>query len=439
MVSPNTSLLFSKPFIGASPLRGLALLALILAYGCSDKTPEDPILPEEPVDGAGVGGQPPVETLTLCQEAYPEACGQACSVDAPCPTGLFCSAGVCDAECAKDTDCSGGLCTELGKCEPISNIKVDPIETDPDPVEKDGPKCVEGEVEFESVMPQVWLLLDRSGSMTADLGGVSRWDGLGTVLLGDPTDSEDRGIVGDFQDRVAFGATFYTSGSGPTGCALDLESVALATNSYGAIQKRYNKIFPSGGTPTADAVAAVVASAAASDLTGGPKILVLATDGEPGGCSPRTEAATVEVEKEVTVGFSKGIRTFAVSIASDTNPVHMQRVANLGVGLAADADPPAPYFTAESQLELEAAFSSILEDVPRSCVFELNGEVDAENADQGTVTLAGVELTYDTPDGWVLSQADQVELVGAACEQIQAGEEDLDINFPCSVFTPVVK
>src|SRR5690606_20423636 len=111
-----------------------------------------------------------------------------------------------------------------------------------------------------------------------------------------------------------------------TGCALDLESVALATNSYGAIQKRYNKIFPSGGTPTADAVAAVVASAAASDLTGGPKILVLATDGEPGGCSPRTEAATVEVEKEVTVGFSKGIRTFAVSIASDANPVHMQRV-----------------------------------------------------------------------------------------------------------------
>jgi len=32
-----------------------------------------------------------------------------------------------------------------------------------------------------------------------------------------------------------------------------------------------------------------------------------------------------------------------------------------------------------------------------------------------------------------------VELLGEACAQIQAGEEDLDITFPCEVFTPVVK
>lgn len=134
------------------------------------------------------------------------------------------------------------------------------------------------------------------------------------------------------------------------------------------------------------------------------------------------------------------MRTFAISISTGTDAPHMQRVANLGAGLPADATPPAPYYTAESQEELALAFSSILTDeVERSCVFSLNGEVDPEDAGEGTVILAGEELVYGDPDGWVLPQVDQVELVGSACDAIQAGEEDLDISFPCSVFTPIVK
>jgi hypothetical protein len=170
-----------------------------------------------------------------------------------------------------------------------------------------------------------------------------------------------------------------------------------------------------------------------------PKLLLLATDGEPGPCAPRPAAATIEVENEVTRAFNKGIQTFAISISTGTDVPHMQRVANLGVGLAADVASPAPVYTAESQAELELAFSTILTDVPRSCVFSLNGRVDAAGADRGTVTLADRTLTYGDPNGWSLKAADQVELVGDACAQIQAGEDDLDITFPCAVFTPVVK
>jgi hypothetical protein len=117
----------------------------------------------------------------------------------------------------------------------------------------------------------------------------------------------------------------------------------------------------------------------------------------------------------------------------------MQRVANIGVGLPADSMTPATLYSAESQQQLKDAFSSILTEVPRSCVFELNGNVERMRADEGTVALAGQELTYGDPNGWLLKQADQVELVGSACAQIQAGEAELDISFPCSVFTPVVK
>jgi len=65
--------------------------------------------------------------------------------------------------------------------------------------------------------------------------------------------------------------------------------------------------------------------------------------------------------------------------------------------------------------------------------------VKTENADQGTVVLDGQTLTYMGDNGWLLKRPDQVELVGDACAQIQAGQDDLAINFPCSVFTPVVK
>jgi hypothetical protein len=344
---------------------------------------------------------------------------------------------VCSADCLHSTDCKTGTCSGKGRCIEDDDISLDPMETDPrGPANM--PKCIEGQVEFKPVVPQVWLLLDRSGSMSDSLGTTSRWGAMGNVLLGDPTVPSDHGVVGDFEDRVAFGVVFYTSGDATTGCVLDLESVALAANNYRDIRQRYNKLGPTGGTPTADSIAATVAVAASSDLTGGPKLLVLATDGAPGACAPRSGAATTEVENEVAKAYAKNIQTFAISISTGTDVPHMQRVANIGVGLPADnTATPAKLYTAESQDALKTAFSTILTDVPRSCVFSLNGRVKAENASEGSVVLNGETLVYDDADGWKLKSPDQVELLGDACDKVQAGEDELDINFPCRIFVPV--
>jgi hypothetical protein len=416
---------------GLTCKRILGCCFLVALSAC--QSPANPKKP--PVTDSMAGAGPTPSTMTLCEEAYGAECGVACSGDSDCSAGLHCAEGSCTAECVDASDCSGGQCTPSGRCD---EIVLDPPETDPTPSEEN-PKCIEGQVEFKAVVPQVWLLLDRSGSMTGSLGTTTRWEALGSVLLGDPVDPTDRGVVGSFEDRFAFAAVFYTDGSGPSGCALDLESVALAANNYARIRQRYNKLGPTGGTPTADSVAATVAVAAASDLTGGPKILVLATDGAPGSCSPRAGLPTQEVENEVDKAFRKDIQTFAISIATGTDPVHMQRVANIGVGLPPDSPTPAPLFTAQSPAELELAFSTILTELPRSCVFELNGNVEQARADEGTVVLAGQDLTYGDPNGWLLKEADQVEVTGTACDQIRAGEEDLEISFPCAIFTPVVK
>jgi hypothetical protein len=408
--------------------------ALSLTYSACE-SPNEPAATPPTDTPPGVAGSASAQA-TPCEKAYGAACGAACSGDAACGAGLHCAEGKCTADCVQRSDCGNGECTPSGRCD---DIVLDPVKTDPNDATAKPPECIEGQVEFKAVVPQVWLLLDRSGSMTELLGTTSRWAALGSVLLGDPQSPADRGVVGEFESRVAFGAVFYTSGSGAAGCALDLESVALAANNYAHIRQRYGKLQPTGGTPTADSIAATVAVAATSDLTGGPKLLVLATDGAPGSCSPRTGAATTEVESEVQKAFQKKIQTFAISISTGTDAAHMQRVANLGVGLAADSATPAPLYFADSQQQLKDAFSTILSEVPRSCVFALNGNVEREHADQGTVILAGQELSYGDEDGWVLKQADQVELVGAACEKIRAGEDALDISFPCAVFTPVVE
>jgi len=391
---------------------------------------DKPMTPSEPMMDAG---------MTPCELAFGAACGATCSNGEPCGVGLHCRNGGCVADCLKKSDCEKGSdCSSDGRCVVQDQIKVDPPKTDPTDAST-APVCIEGQVEFKAVLPQVWLLLDRSGSMQDPLlGSTTRWGALGNVLFGDPVDPADRGVVGTFADRMAFGAVFYTSGSATTGCVLDLESVALAANNYRHIRERYNKLSPTGGTPTADSIAATVAVAASSDLTGGPKLLVLATDGVPGTCSPGSSGAAQDVENEVALAFNKQIKTFAISISTGTDVLHMQRVANIGVGLPANTTTPAPLYTANSQDDLKLAFSTILTKLPRSCVFSLNGRVEAKNADQGTVVLDGKPLVYGDQNGWTLKQADEVELLGEACTQVQEGDDTLNIDFPCEVFTPVI-
>jgi hypothetical protein len=413
--------------------RSLAVSMLLGSVACStspnNQTGMQVETPDTPVDM-------PVEK-TACQEQFGDDCGKACAADDDCIDGLYCAAGACSADCLHSSDCAKGTCSAKGKCVEEDNIVLDPVETDPHAPDN-SPTCIEGQVEFKPVVPQVWLLLDRSGSMSSSFGSVSRWAAMGDVLLGDPALPGDRGVVGEFEDRVAFGVVFYTSGSSSTGCILDLESVALAANNYRDIRQRYNKLGPSGGTPTADSIAATVAVAATSDLTGGPKVLVLATDGEPGSCATRPATATTEVENEVAKAFSKGIQTFAISIATGTDVQHMQRVANIGVGKpASETAMPAKLYEADNSAALKDSFSTILSDVPRSCVFSLNGRVKAENASEGKVVLDGQALGYEDSNGWTLKSPDQVELLGSACDEIRAGEDKLDIDFPCKVFTPV--
>lgn len=371
------------------------------------------------------------------------ATAQSCRADGECASGRYCSAdGECRSDCVQGgTTCGQGeACSDRGRCVPM-HIDVD-AGSGADGGTQMGDACVELEVKFEPAIPNVVLLVDQSGSMDADLGGDGpRWNVLRDALL----NSTD-GIVTTLEDKVRFGLALYTGPEGvgpnrrdPSGetCPL-LTQVDVALNNRLAIATEYKPNDWKWETPTGESVDIVAAKLAEMDDEG-PKVIVLATDGEPDTCAEpnpqRGQEASIDA---VERAHQSGITTFVISVGNDVGEEHLRQVANAGQGLAIDVDQQVRYHLANNASELAAAFDDIVNGV-RSCELSLNGVVNEADAATGRVALDGAELVYQAADGWRLNSPTELELTGAACETIKRGDHELDISFPCGVIVPRVK
>jgi len=219
--------------------------------------------------------------------------------------------------------------------------------------------------------------------------------------------------------------------------------VPPALNNYASISAVYKPDDWQGDTPTGESVDATV-----KILEGvtdeGPKVIVLATDGEPDSCTdPNPKSATAkEAARQLSVSavqnaFKKQITTFVISVGNEVGETHLRAVANAGQGLAVDVDQMNRFYRANSQAELATAFDSIVNGV-RSCVLALNGTVDTASASTGSVILDGKALAFNDPNGWKLNSPTVLELQGTACSAIKNGDHDLKISFPCGVIIPIV-
>jgi hypothetical protein len=146
-------------------------------------------------------------------------------------------------------------------------------------------ECVQQQVRFEPELPTVMLLIDGSNSMTLqDCDGESRWEAVKQGLIADGS-----GLIATLESRVRFGLTMYFS-SAPVGkpeapCPV-LEQVPVAPNNLKAVATSFRGAQPIGATPTGESIEKVWPALAALDAGKfrGPRMLVLATDGEPSGC-----------------------------------------------------------------------------------------------------------------------------------------------------------
>ena len=295
-------------------------------------------------------------------------------------------------------------------------INADNLPTGAEPRDTTDEPCAEAEVVFEQLIPEVHVVIDRSGSMkgfpiwdpynSEAPVDQSRWGILGQALFGDGLMSVEKGIVGSFHETVAFGARFYSVSS---------FTEELKLNNYTALRDAYDGTVPGGQTYTAAALSATTTEA----------VLM--------------RAGTAAVEKAVADAYALGIKTYAIFIGdSDANEQHLQNIANLGLGLAIDGSAEAAdYYTTSSQAGLYDAFSNIVVDA-RSCFMAVDGQIDQERVNEGEVILTGKALAFDDPNGWRMAGPNTVELLGSSCEALNLGTQTLNIEFSCEIYTPPV-
>jgi von Willebrand factor type A domain-containing protein len=357
------------------------------------------------------------------------------------------------AECAIDADCSSGSCVG-GECTaagaggagggPLMPSASGAgggliLDSNLEPSSAPGPAvCVDLAAEFNRVTPNVVMLIDRSGSMTARFEGRrNRWQTL-VATLTDPSGS----LLKKLEGSVRFGMALYTSDSGfgssqpPRQCPI-LTNVDIALDNFASIaavlSDPANK--PFDDTPTAESLAAVAAKLEAFDADG-PKSIILATDGDPDTCadpdandSEDSKALSVAA---VTAARAKGIATYVISVGDEATASHLKALAVAGAG----GDAKAEAYTALDTAALEAAFNQIIGTVP-TCDFKLDGTVEPADASRGKVLLDGRALAYGDPDGWLMPDESTVRLQGRACDAVQADASGIAMSFPCDVLQVV--
>jgi hypothetical protein len=293
--------------------------------------------------------------------------------------------------------------------------------------------CASTNVDLGHQLPTVLLLVDQSASMNADFGTSDRWQTLRTALMAPKT-----GIVDALQAQVRFGLTLYSGRDGAAPCPA-LTTVAPALNNFMAIDTAYPVPTTAiiDDTPTGESIdAAAKILQAVPDP--GPKVIVLATDGEPDTCAvpdPQTPEAKEVAIKAAQDAFAMGVFTYYISVGNEVSDAHATEMANVGQGYPR-ADKMQRFYRANDQKALVDAFATIVEGV-RTCSFQLNGTVKEGSETSGTVMLDGAVLPLDSANGWRLSSPTTVEFVGQACETVKdKNDHKVTAEFPCDSIIP---
>jgi hypothetical protein len=294
--------------------------------------------------------------------------------------------------------------------------------------------CVDRRFSYDTLAPTVLLLIDQSGSMELGFGGGSRWDVLRNAIV-----DRDEGLLSRLDSSVRFGLMLYTSFDGfLRGTCPRLTESRIELGNADAIRSLYLASEPAitGDTPTAEAIDAAVASLAAAD-DGGPRYVLLLTDGEPDTCAePDPQRGGAEARAAAQRAYAAGVQLRPVGISSEFRAGSIQGLANAAAGKdpglvwGRDQGAERPLFASDDRGELAAQLTGVIGDV-RSCVIELGAEVGALRAGEGSLTLDGQPLAYLAPNGWRFRDDDTVELQGRACDSVLGEGHRLDVFFPC--------
>jgi len=363
---------------------------------------------------------------SICAEPVaPAGCGDPCLSDSGCDSGAFCDNAVCIAVCTPE----GGQCGAAGECN--TNGRCVPVFGDGGVSTSGGPMCGELELTTDRVIPNIMIIVDRSGSMVGDFGGDTRWESVIDALVG------TNGLVRRLDSIARFGLTLYwkpgedspSMSDGDMCASTDGVAITESLNNANSIAFGFSSNAPGGFTPTAEAIEAVTNSLLETPPPAGPTVYLLATDGLPNGCNEKGE--TVDRNNSVSAvdrAFDLGVETFVLGVNFDDS--HLQDLANAGRGV----DSGATLWTADNVSELQTALEQIVvQNIP--CTVRLtDGTIDTRAACEGEVRLNNEVLACDNAErGWRVVDGNTIELTGSACQDWRGGDGNLEAVFPCFV------
>jgi von Willebrand factor type A domain-containing protein len=305
-------------------------------------------------------------------------------------------------------------------------------DTMPDAGEVMNGECARQDFKLSSRPAEILLLLDRSGSMKEKPSGGSGNDSKWTLVV--PAVNE---VVSATDASVSWGLKVFPEGEGEECIAASVTSalpVPIAPANAVAITAEVTATTPEGnGTPTGDAIKAAV-----SYLKGltdqNPKIILLATDGEPS-CAGTSEGGTNArsyAVQAVADAASAGIKTVVVGVAT-TKSSATQALNDMAVAgqMARDSSDlsASKYYLASTRAELVQVLMQITGQVS-SCVFDLtSAPPDPNNI---AVKVDGMMAPRDTThtNGWDYIGADslQVGVYGTWCDGIKTATAN-SVNF----------
>lgn len=325
----------------------------------------------------------------------------------------------------------------------------------------DGSFCDCIDVPLFAEPPNMYFVLDRSGSMTED----NKWGKVRQVVAQ---------ILRGLGPRANFGATLFPGFDDSAACSPAVEALPITPGdppgvTDGPTTKKLltaTQGAPNGGTPTAEALRGVLPRLRGAK---GKTFVILATDGGPNcnasascqssACQPNIDgvqgcslsgpscceppngyrescldsAATISA---VTALEGAGIPVYVVGLPGTSAPAYATLLDQLAeAGGTAQAGSP-KYYRVDTSNEtvLLAALKKIAAKIVATCEFKLT-ETPAQ-ANQVNVYLDELVLPKDPVNGWKI-EGPTVTLLGEACTKVLAGDIlDVRIITGCPTVEP---
>ncbi|MFW6051529.1 MAG: thrombospondin type 3 repeat-containing protein [Myxococcota bacterium] len=311
----------------------------------------------------------------------------------------------------------------------------------------DTPTCAESTVETQRIDPNLYFLVDYSGSMDFDAeedGDVSRWQALTSALdtLADNLTSRFNVGMGLYPARED---TCWGCGWGRTCCSNcleeDLPDVILPlADDHTAMDftSAYAGLDPDGGTPTHLALEearekGLLTLPGDSQNSIRSKAVVLITDGAPNDCVDNDNSTLTETVAAAGALEAAGIPVYVLGFAG-VNESAMEQIAVAG-GTNNPADDDRSWFVVSDEASIQSALEAVA-NATVSCNLLLDPTGDPDYGRMTVELTVGGSTTViprDPDDGWALvtGGSPRVELRGAACDDLEdaaASGEAVDVR-----------